>query len=188
MRPFHYYLISTGVGIVIGSIASWQKSSNESILRANSIQSSFPSRTTNLQQWAAPGANTLGSVVNSTNAKGKISHPKRSELAGDVVSSNLVENSPSNNSDRTHLRTTSEQKIELPRGIASPLTPAESEGYIQNLQKSSGESILPPNSIQAGFPVPPTNLQEQECSRSNYSRQPYQVNKRESQTPSPRTL
>ena len=163
MRHFHYYLISTGVGIAIGSIASWQKSSSESILRANSIQRSFPSRTTNLQKWVAPGANTLASVVKLTNAKGKLSHPKRSEFAGDVVSSNLVENSPSNNSVRTHLRTTSEQKIELPRRIASPLTPAESEGYIQNLQKSSSESILPPNSIQAGFPVPPTNLQKQDA-------------------------
>jgi outer membrane protein TolC len=166
MRPFHYYLISTGVGIAIGSIASWQKSSNESILRANSIQPSFPSHTTNLQKWAAPGANTLGSVVKPTNAKGQLSHPKRSELAGDVISSNLVEDSPSNNSDRTHVRGTSEQKIELPRGIASPLTPAESEGHMQNLPKSSNESILLPNSIQAGFPVRNTNLQKWDVFRA----------------------
>ena len=151
------------MGIAIGITASWQKSSSESILRANSIQQSLPSRTTNLPKWADRGANTLGSVVKLTNAKDQLSHPKRSELAGDVVSSNLVENSPSNNSVRTHLRSTSEQKIELPRRIVSPLTPAESEGYIQNLQKSSSESILPPNSIQPGFPVPPTNPQEQKA-------------------------
>ena len=168
MRPFHYYLISTGMGIAIGSTASWQKFSSESILRANSIQPSFPSRTTNLQKWAAPGANTLGSVVKLTNAKGKLSHPKRSELVGDVVSLNLVENLPSNNSVRTHLHTTSKQKIELPRGIASPLTLAESEGYIQNLQRSISESILPPNSIQAGFPVPPTNPQERKAHESEF--------------------
>jgi outer membrane protein TolC len=166
MRPFHFYLISTGVGIAIGSIASWQKSSSESILRANSIQPSFPGRTTNLHKWVAPGANTLGSVVKPTNAKSQLSQPKRSELAGDVVSSNIIENSPSNNSDGTDIHTTSEQKIELPIGIASPLMPAESEGHIQNLQNSSSESVLLPNSIQAGFPIRNTNLQKWDIFRA----------------------
>lgn len=133
-------------------------------MRANSIQLSFPSRTTNLQKWEAPGANTLGSVVKPTNAKGKVSHPKRFESAGVVVSSNLLETPPSNNFDRIHLRTTSEQKIELPKGIASPLTPAESEGHIPNLQKSSSKSILLSNPIQTSFPVRTTNLQERNAS------------------------
>jgi hypothetical protein len=96
-------------------MVSWQKSTPERILRANSIQSSFPYSNINIQNWEAIGANTLGSVVKSTNANGKLSQPKRSELTGAVVSSNLFENLPSNNFDLTHLRATSEQKITLPR-------------------------------------------------------------------------
>ncbi len=163
MRPFHYYLISTGVGIAIGSIASLQKSSSESILRANSIQPSFSTRTANIQKWAALGANTLGSFIKSKGTKDKLSHPKGSEFSGVVVSSTLFESLPFNNSDLTHIHAIFKQKIELPGGIASPLTPAESEGYIPNLQKSNSETILLPNFIQTNSLVRATNLQKQDA-------------------------
>ena len=164
MRAFYYYLIPAGVGIAISGLVSWQKSTPERILRANSIQSSFPYSNINIQNWEAIGANTLGSVVKSTNANGKLSQPKRSEFTGAVVSSNLFENLPSNNFDLTHLRATSEQKITLPIVEASSLIPTKSEETIQDLQKSSSESILLPNPIQASFPVRNTNRQERDAS------------------------
>jgi outer membrane protein TolC len=158
MQLFHYYLISAGIGVIIGCIPHWQKFS--SILPSNSIQASFPGRTTSLQKWDAAVASTLGSNVKPTNAKGKFFHPERSKLAGAVESSNLVEDSPSNNFYLTHIRASSEEKIEPPIVIASPLKIAELKGGIPNLQKSSSESILLHNFIPSGFPVRTTNLQK----------------------------
>jgi outer membrane protein TolC len=162
MRKIHYYLISAGVGAAIGCIPHLAKL--KSISLSNSVQASFSSHLTNSQNRNAFGAIHLGSAVNPKNANGKFSQPKRSESVDNFASLTLFKSFPSNNFNRTHVLANSEQKIELPRGIASPLTPAKSEEYIPNLQKSSSESILLSNSIQANFPIRNTNLEERNTS------------------------
>lgn len=158
MRHFQFYLISTSVGIAIGCIPHWQKINN--LLLSSSIQASVPARATNLQKWTTAVANTLDSRVKPTNMNGKLSHHARSKVAGSVGASNLVKTSPSHNSDHTHNRGISEQKIKLSRRIASPQMPAKSEDYIHNLQKSNIEKILLSDSNKKNIPARTKDLQK----------------------------
>ena len=120
-------------------IPNSQKSSNESIVLPVSILESIPARTKDLQKWNAFIANTLGNGAKLTNASGKLSHFERSELTGTVGSSNSVETSPSNNSDRTHIRATSGQAMKFSGLIATLQTSAKEENaspLVQLVQKS----------------------------------------------------